>query len=85
MVVICKGDNRRWQPNYSNLLGDLAAGGLSTLYYFRRDQHSVPVTVTNTLVGAATGASGTLFQEFLLKRFTREAPNTRFDPAGSAP
>lgn len=69
-VVICKGDNGHRQPNYSNVLGNLAAGGLSTLYYPRSDQHSVQVTVTNTLVGTATGAFGTLFQEFLLKRFT---------------
>ena len=32
-AVICKGDNGRWQPNYSNILGKLAAGGLSNLYY----------------------------------------------------
>ena len=73
-VVICRGDNGHWQPNYSNVLGNLAAGGLSTLYYPHSDQHSVQVTVTNTLVGTATGAFGTLFQEFLLKRFTHGAP-----------
>src|SRR5262249_50099200 len=26
--VICKGDNGRWQPNYSGVLGGLAAGGI---------------------------------------------------------
>src|SRR5208337_2749321 len=31
--VICKGDNRRWQPNYSTILGSLAVGGISNLYY----------------------------------------------------
>ena len=73
-VVICKGDNGHWQPNYSNVLGNLAAGGLSTLYYPRTDQHSVQVTVDNTLIGTATGAFGTLFQEFLLKHLTRGVP-----------
>ena len=24
--VICKGDNKRWQPNYSSIIGSLAAG-----------------------------------------------------------
>ena len=27
--VICKGDNKRWQPNYSNIFGSLAGGGIS--------------------------------------------------------
>ena len=26
--VICKGDNRRWQPDYSGVLGSLAAGSV---------------------------------------------------------
>jgi len=30
---VCKGDNGRWQTNYSNILGSLAAGGISNLYY----------------------------------------------------
>jgi hypothetical protein len=27
-TVICKGDNQLWQPNYSSVLGDPAAGGI---------------------------------------------------------
>ena len=30
-AVICKGDSGRWQANYSNILGSLAAGGISNL------------------------------------------------------
>jgi hypothetical protein len=73
-VAVCKGDNGRWQPNYSNALGNLGAAGISTLYYPRSDQHSVQVTVTTTLIGVAEGAFSTLFQEFLLHRLTRGAP-----------
>ena len=32
-AVICKGDNGHWQMNYSYLLGDLAASGISNTYY----------------------------------------------------
>jgi hypothetical protein len=32
-AVVCKGDNGRWQVNYSNILGSLAAGAISNLYY----------------------------------------------------
>jgi hypothetical protein len=73
-TVICKGDNGHWQPNYSNVFGNLGAAGISTLYYPRSDQHSVQVTVDNTLLGVAEGSIGTLFQEFLLKHLTHGIP-----------
>jgi hypothetical protein len=40
----------------------------------------VQVTVTNTLLGVAEGAFGTLFQEFLLKHLTRGVPKTPPQP-----
>jgi hypothetical protein len=73
-VVICKGDNGHWQPNYSNVFGNLAAGGISSFYYPDSDRHDVQVTVDNILIGVGTGAIGTLFQEFLLKHLTHGAP-----------
>jgi hypothetical protein len=79
-VAICKGDNGHWQPNYSNVLGNLGAAGISTLYYPQSDQHSLQVTVTNTLLGVAEGAVGTLFQEFLLKHLTWGAPKAPAQP-----
>jgi hypothetical protein len=76
-VVVCKGDNGHWQPNYSNVLGNLGAAGISSLYYPPSDQHSIQVTVTNTLLGVAEGAVGTLFQEFLLRHFTHGVPHSQ--------
>jgi hypothetical protein len=73
-VAVCKGDNGKRQPNFSNVLGNLGAAGISSLYYPRSEQHSVQVTVDNTLIGVAYGAFGTLFQEFLLKHITHGAP-----------
>jgi len=73
-VAVCKGDNGHWQPNYSNVLGNLGAAGISTLYYPQSDRHDLQVTVTNTLLGVAEGAFGTLFQEFLLRHLTHGAP-----------
>jgi hypothetical protein len=69
-VAVCKGDNGHWQPNYSNVLGNLGAAGISSLYYPNSDRHDVQVTVDNTLIGVGTGAFGTLFQEFLLRHLT---------------
>jgi hypothetical protein len=73
-TVICKGDNGHFQPNYSNVLGNLGAGFISTAYYPRSDQHSVQVTFDNALLGIAYGSFGTLFQEFLLKHVTHGVP-----------
>ena len=73
-VVVCKGDNGHWQPNYSNVFGNLGAAGISSFYYPQSDKHDVQVTVDNTLLGVAEGAFGTLFQEFLLHHFTHGAP-----------
>jgi hypothetical protein len=73
-VAVCKGDNGHWQPNYSNVFGNLGAAGISTLYYPESERHSIQVTVDNTLLGVAEGAFGTLFQEFLLHHFTHGAP-----------
>jgi Carboxypeptidase regulatory-like domain len=73
-VVICKGDNGHWQPNYSNVFGNLAAGGISSFYYPNSDKHDAQVTVDNILIGIGTGAIGTLFQEFLLKHLTHGVP-----------
>jgi hypothetical protein len=75
-VVICKGDNGHWQPNYSNVFGNLAAGGVSSLYYPNSEKHDAQVTVDNILIGVGTGAIGTLFQEFLLKHLTHGVPPT---------
>ena len=73
-TVICKGDNGHFQPNYSNVLGNLSAGLIAGTYYPRSDQHDIQVTVSNTLLGVATGAFGTLFQEFLLRHVTHGVP-----------
>jgi Carboxypeptidase regulatory-like domain len=69
-AVICRGDNGRWQPNYSSVLGDLAAGSLSNLYYPVSDRHGIKLTVQNGLLGAAFDGVNNLLQEFVLRRVT---------------
>jgi len=72
--VICKGDNRHWQTNYSGLLGSLAAGGISNLYYPGTDRDAT-VTFENTLIGIGSTAVNNLLQEFVIRKLTRNAPN----------
>jgi hypothetical protein len=69
-AVICKGDNGRWQVNYSNILGNLAAGGISNLYYPAQNRNGVGLTFENGLIGIGSTAAANLFEEFLLRKLT---------------
>ena len=69
-AVICKGDNGNWQPNYSSILGNLAAGGISNLYYPARDRNGADVVVGTALIRLGETALANVFQELVLPRFT---------------
>ena len=71
--VICKGDNGHWQPNYSSILGSLAAGGISNLYYPSSDRGG-GLIVENTLIGIGASAGINLLQEFVMKKLTPNLP-----------
>jgi hypothetical protein len=73
--VICKGDNGHWQPNYSGIIGGLAAGGISNLYYPASDQNGASVTFENAGIGIAGGAVQNLLQEFLIRKLTHKVPD----------
>ena len=73
--VICKGDNGHWQPNYSYVLGSLAAGGISNLYYPPGDRSAVSVAFENTAIDIAETAILDVFQEFLIRKLTPGAKN----------
>ncbi|HYL83353.1 MAG TPA: carboxypeptidase-like regulatory domain-containing protein [Candidatus Angelobacter sp.] len=72
-AVICKGDNGHWQANYSGVLGSLAAGGISNLYYPEADR-DVTVTMENALIGIGATAANNVLQEFVIRKLTRHAP-----------
>jgi hypothetical protein len=76
-AFICKGDNRRWQPNYSSIMGSLAAGGISNLYYPASDRNGVGLTFENTLIGIGATAATNILQEFLIRKLTPNAPAVR--------
>jgi hypothetical protein len=80
-AVICKGDNGRWQTNYSNILGNLAAGGISNLYYPAQDRNGAGLTFENGAIGIGATAFQNLLQEFLIRKLTPKIPRqTRPDP-----
>ena len=55
------------------MLGSLAAGGLSNLYYPESDRDAT-VTFENTLVAIGSGAATSLLQEFVVRKLTRNPP-----------
>lgn len=69
-AVIAKGDNGRWQPSYSGVGGDLAAGAISNLYYPKGSRGGASVTISNGMVQAGLDGVSNLVQEFVLKHVT---------------
>jgi Carboxypeptidase regulatory-like domain len=69
-IVICKGDNGRWQPNYSFVLGNFASGALSNSYYPPANR-GIRLTLVNATLATASSAVNNLFQEFLIKKISR--------------
>ncbi len=73
-AVICRGDNGRWQFNYSGVLGDLAAGAVSNLYYPAANRDGARLTFENGLLDIAYEGLGGLVQEFVFRHLTPHAP-----------
>ncbi len=76
--VMCKGDNGRWQVNYSAIIGGLAAGGISNLYYPSANRDGAALTFESAGFGVASGAFQNLMQEFVIRKLTPHA--RRNDP-----
>ena len=72
--VICKGDNGEWQANYSSILGNLAAGGISNLYYPAQDRNGVGLVFSNALIRLGETAVANIFQEFVAPKLTPNLP-----------
>jgi hypothetical protein len=62
-TVWCRNDNGSHGPNYSNILGNLAAGGISNLYYPASDR-GAGLTFERGFTVTAYGAAGGIFNEF---------------------
>jgi len=75
--VICKGDNREWQPNYSNIAGSLIAGGLANLYYPKSDRNRVGFVFENTAIGIGETAVLDVLQEFFIRKLTPKPSNQK--------
>ncbi len=72
-AVVTRGDNGKLQPNYSHLLGNLAAGGIANAYH---PESSRGLGLTFQTLGVTTGANaiGNLFREFVLRSLEPSVP-----------
>jgi hypothetical protein len=73
-AFICKGDNGQWEPNYSNVGGNFAAGGLSYLYYPAGDRHGARLLLSTALVRLGETTIASVFQEFFVRKLTPNLP-----------
>jgi Carboxypeptidase regulatory-like domain len=80
-AFICKGDNRRWQVNYSNILGNLAAGGISNLYYPAKNRDGAGLTFASAGIGIGSTAAANVVQEFVIRKLTPNVPGRAPAPA----
>jgi hypothetical protein len=62
-TVRAKGDNGKWQPNYSNIGGNFIGGAISNLYYPASDR-GVGLTLERGITVTAYGVVGALAIEF---------------------
>lgn len=72
-AVVARGDDGRWKPNYSEVLGSFTAAAISNLYYPNSDRGG-SLVVTNGLAGIGADAVGNLIREFVLKGITSHVP-----------
>lgn len=63
-TFLCKHDKTgKWEPNYSNFGGNIAAGAISNLYYPSGDG-GIGLTITNGMIVSAEGAFASVLNEF---------------------
>jgi hypothetical protein len=67
--VWCRGDNGRWQVNYSNMAGAVSGAALASTYYPSRNQGMN--VLSNTLVRMGESSLAGVVQEFVLRKLTK--------------
>jgi hypothetical protein len=85
--VICKHDNTgKWEPNYSNVLGNIASGAISNLYY-PPSNTGIGLTISNGLIQTSEGSFGSIFEEFwpdVSRKFLHRDPTHGLDAQARA-
>ena len=67
--VWCKGDNGRWQVNYSNIAGSVSGAALASTYY-PSDNQGLDI-LSNSLIRMGESSLAGVIQEFVLRKLTK--------------
>jgi hypothetical protein len=79
--VWCKGDNGRWQVNYSNMAGVVSGAAIASTYYPSTNQGMN--IFTNSLIRMGESSLTGVIQEFILHKLTKTGH--RQDPSAMPP
>jgi hypothetical protein len=86
-TFICKHDNTgKWEPNYSNVAGNMISGALSN-YYYPSSNSGAGQTIGNGMIVTVEGAFGSIFQEFwpdVSRKFLHKDPTHGLDAQARA-
>lgn len=74
-AVVARGDNGKSMPNYTYILGDICSGALSNAYYPPANR-GAGLVFTNAAIALAARAGQGVLEEFIGKRFTKNAPDS---------
>jgi hypothetical protein len=80
-AFVARSDSGKTMPNYSYLLGTMTSGALSNAYYPHADR-GVGLVFTNAAIGIGGRAAQAVLEEFVSKRFTKNAPKSVPPPGG---
>ena len=69
-AVMERGDNGRWQPAYSSLIGNFASGAITNEFLTARDRNAGSVTIANGFLGIGFDMADALLREFVWKSIT---------------
>lgn len=71
---MCKGDNGRWQPNYSYVIGNFAAAGIAYTYY-PASNRGAGIVAETALIRFAENSLASVLQEFVIRKLTPKVSN----------
>lgn len=72
--VMCKGDNKHWQPNYSNVIGSFAGAGMQALYLPASDRRGSGFVVSSALIRLGETSLAGVLQEFVFSKLMKNRP-----------
>jgi Carboxypeptidase regulatory-like domain len=78
--VICKGDNGRWQPNYSNVIGSFAGAGLQAAYLPANDRRGSGFVLSAALIRLGETSLAGVLQEFVFSKLTKRPRRAASQP-----